>query len=284
MKKLALTVALLALWAIQVVHAAEFFCPSGDVTCLIAAINEANALPGEHVINLEPGSYMLQTVDNGPPFDGIGLPVITSSIRINGSADDPRTVIERDPAAPPFGIFQITVSGELTLDGVTIKRGSSGTIRNSGLTTLQDSIVTESGGGDSGSGAIINGGTLRVIRTIISNNGGREGGAILNGSIGNLTLEPILVVENSTIARNGSVVGGGIFNLGSLIVKNSATFLTAQIAARQARASSTVEAQHKSSIRQSQKTEQGQVVQAYPIAAACSLRTARFGRIWRALR
>jgi hypothetical protein len=28
--------------ALEVVHAAEFFCPSGDVTCLIAAITEAN--------------------------------------------------------------------------------------------------------------------------------------------------------------------------------------------------------------------------------------------------
>ena len=64
MKKLALTVTLLALWAIEPVHAAEFFCPSGDVTCLIAAINNANGMPGAHVINLEPGSYTLQVVDN----------------------------------------------------------------------------------------------------------------------------------------------------------------------------------------------------------------------------
>ena len=65
MKKFALTVTLLGLWAIKPVHAAEFFCSSGDVSCLIDAINSANGMPGEHIINLEPGSYTLQTIDNG---------------------------------------------------------------------------------------------------------------------------------------------------------------------------------------------------------------------------
>ena len=46
------------------IDAAEFFCQSSNVTCLITAINDANGLPGEHVINLEPGSYTLQSVDN----------------------------------------------------------------------------------------------------------------------------------------------------------------------------------------------------------------------------
>ena len=108
---------------LESVHAAEFFCPSGDVTCLIATINEANGMPGEHVINLEPGSYTLQTVDNGPPFDGNGLPVITSSIRIQATAEDLPTVIERDLNAPAFRIFEVSAGGNLTLDGVTVQRG-----------------------------------------------------------------------------------------------------------------------------------------------------------------
>jgi hypothetical protein len=76
----------------QVTEAAEFFCFSGDVTCLIAAINNANGMPGAHVINLEPGSYTLQTIDNGQSVNANGLPVIRSSIRIHGSADDLPTV------------------------------------------------------------------------------------------------------------------------------------------------------------------------------------------------
>jgi hypothetical protein len=69
MKKFALTVTLLALWAIKVAHAAEFFCSSGDVSCLIAAINAANQNGQENTIDLEAGIYRLTTVDN---FDDDG--------------------------------------------------------------------------------------------------------------------------------------------------------------------------------------------------------------------
>ena len=55
----------LILGSLQPVSAADFFCASGNVTCLIASINSANGMPGKHIINLEPGIYTLQTVDNG---------------------------------------------------------------------------------------------------------------------------------------------------------------------------------------------------------------------------
>jgi hypothetical protein len=202
---------------IQLADAAEFFCPSGDVTCLIAAINEANGMPGEHVINLEPGRYTLQTVDNPGASGGNGLPVIMRSIRIQGSDDDLPSIIERDFDAPPFRIFQVSVTGQLALAGVTIQGGVTGgggaAILNGGVITLQDSIVTDSQ--TQFNGAILNQGTLRVIRSIIADNfGGHVGGGINN--VGDA------LVENSTIARNSSADGGGIFNFGSLIVKNSA--------------------------------------------------------------
>jgi hypothetical protein len=197
-----------------ITHAAEFFCYSGNVTCLIAAINEANGMPGEHVINLEPGSYTLQAVDNGQPFFGNGLPVITNSIRIHATTEDLPTVIERDLNAPQFNIFEVSALGKLTLDGVTVQRGRAA-ILNSGITSLEDSVIRNSV--TDFFGAIDNGGTLRVIRSVISDNlGGHMGGGIHNTAGGNV------LVENSTIARNGSADGGGIFNRGSLILKNSA--------------------------------------------------------------
>jgi len=125
MKKFALAVAVLALWAIEPVHAAEFFCPSGDVTCLIAAINNANGMPGAHVINLDPGSYTLQTVGD-PNGRRVGLPTITGSMRIQATADEPPTVIERDPAgATIFNILTVSATGELTLSGLTVQRSNS---------------------------------------------------------------------------------------------------------------------------------------------------------------
>jgi hypothetical protein len=42
MKKLALVFTFTMLWGLRVVHAADFFCGSGNVTCLIAAINTSN--------------------------------------------------------------------------------------------------------------------------------------------------------------------------------------------------------------------------------------------------
>jgi hypothetical protein len=110
----------LILGTLESVHADEFFCPSGDVSCLIAKINSANGMPGEHVINLKPGSYILQTIDNGVN----GLPVISGSIRIQATAEELPTVIERDPNAPAFRIFQVALGGELTLAGVTVQRGA----------------------------------------------------------------------------------------------------------------------------------------------------------------
>lgn len=214
-----LVVLMLAIsWPIESLQAAEFFCPSGNVACLIAAINEANGMPGEHVINLEPGTYTLEGIDNGEPFGNAnGLPVIGRSIRIRGSAEDLPTVIERNLNAPRFRIFEVAAGGELTLDDLTIQRGAllsgAAAILNRGLTSLQDTIVTDSN--TDFDGAIQNIGTLRVIRSIISDNfGGHVGGGIQNrGS---------LLVENSTIAHNASADGGGIFNLGSLVIRNSA--------------------------------------------------------------
>ena len=218
----------LILWTFEAVHAGDFFCPSGNVTCLIASINTANGLPGTHTINLEPGTYTLQTIDNGDlacdnglcTFDPNGLPVISGSIRIQGSADDAPTVIERDPGAPSFRIFQVSIGGELVLDGMTIQRGGGPNliigpaIVNHGVTSLWNSIVTEMRGEG---GAILNDGTLNVFRSLITDNFmGHVSGGILNEAEGNL------FVENSTIARNASDGAGGIGNEGSLVVRNSA--------------------------------------------------------------
>ena len=208
----------LTLAAVQLAEATESFCASGDVTCLIAAINEANGTPGEHVINLEPGSYRLQTVDNVGVGANNGLPVVASSIRIQAAAEDLPTIIERTPNAPGFRIFQVSAGGELHLDGITVQRGTAqfGTaIFNSGVTSLHNSVVRNSGAAFAG--AIVNAGSLRVIKSKISDNrGGFEGGGIVNLATGDL------LVENSTIENNFSQTAGGILNQGTMVVKNSA--------------------------------------------------------------
>ncbi len=204
------------LGVLEPVRAAEFFCASGNVTCLIAAINNANGRPGDHVISLEPGIYTLQAVDN--TTDGAnGLPSIMRSIHIQASADDPPTVIERDPAATTsFRIFHISTGGNLTLSGLTVQRGGfilGPAILNFGVTSLQDSIVTNNIGDE---GAINNLGTLNVFKSVITDNGSaNSAGGILNETAGTAR------IEFSTIAYNGADGSGGIFNRGAMVVRNS---------------------------------------------------------------
>jgi hypothetical protein len=207
----------LILGTLESVHATDFFCPSGDVSCLIADIKGANGMPGQHVINLAPGIYTLQAVDN--MTDGAnGLPSITGSILIQASADDPPTVIERDPGAQFFRIFHVSAGGELSLEGVTVQRGAiivvgGPAMFNRGVISLQDSVVTDNIGD---SGAINNVGTLNLFRTIVTDNStGHEAGGILN-ELGGTAL-----IESSTIAHNDTDGSGGILNRGAMVVRNS---------------------------------------------------------------
>ena len=103
MKKFSLTVTLFALWGIGLAHAAEFFCASGDVTCLIAAINKANQNGKNNTINLEAGEYTLTTVDNVTEGAN-GLPSITGTMTIQGPEGTGST-IERDPGAVQVSFF-----------------------------------------------------------------------------------------------------------------------------------------------------------------------------------
>jgi len=97
------------------------------------------------------------------------------SIQIQTSADDPPTVIERDPgASQSFRLFHVSTGGDLSLEGLTVQKGGStfspfpgSAIFNLGVTSLQNSIITENSGE---AGAIFNSGALNVFRSIITDN------------------------------------------------------------------------------------------------------------------
>src|SRR5262249_37153009 len=143
------------LGALESIYAAQFFCSSGNVTCLIAAINQANKHPGADTINLAPGTYTLTSADN----DQNGLPIITGKITINGE-DAATTIIERDLGAPGFRIFAVAVNGKLTLNGLAVVGGG------------QIGLFGTVGGG------ISNEGSLTINRSTIKSNGGASGGGI----------------------------------------------------------------------------------------------------------
>jgi Right handed beta helix region len=259
MKKFALTVTLLGLWAIKSAHAAEFFCSadpsgSGDVSCLIASINDANQTSEEDTINLAAGTYTLTSIDNSPglPSSHNGLPRIVSAMIINGESAE-TTIIERDPGAPLFRIFDVTDSGKLILNGLTMREGFSVSggagIQNAGTLTVNDSIIernltfssgagilntgiltisgtipTENGGGVFGGGGIFNSGVASIMSSSITHNASAAGGGLLNSGSESQLLPRgpgIVTIRNSTISDNRGESGVGVDNRGDMTITNS---------------------------------------------------------------
>jgi hypothetical protein len=228
----------LALLAVpRLVQAKIFHCSAGDVPCLIAAINAANANGETNTIRLKAGTYTLTAVDN----DLNGLPVITSTLAITGRGAE-TTIIERDPSAPPFRVLAVAATGTLTLKRLTLRGGGGGTfpstfagagagINNSGTLTLSHCVLTDNrvfgrppdGGGG---GGISNSGTLTLSHCLLTDN--RILGAGEDGGGGGLRNEPggLVTIAHTTFAQNfdGDGGGGGIRNRGTVIIAHT-TFI-----------------------------------------------------------
>jgi hypothetical protein len=223
-------------------------CASGDVECLINAINDANASEGDDVITLAPGVYSLTKKDNDTDGPN-GLPSITSNITINGNgASIEGTASYEDP----YRIFHVAAGGRLELNDVTVAKGfiseccngetfgggiyvrpdgeavlnhstvrdnvgdAGAGIHNRGTMQINNSAV-RSNGGYSGSGGVFNEGTMEINNSTISDNYGDFGGAGI-GNVGQLT------VNDSDISRNEAEGTGGIYNAeGGLVVLNNTT-------------------------------------------------------------
>lgn len=194
---------------------AVFNVSSGDVAGLIAAINAANGNGEENTIILEAGTYTLTVVDNNT--DGpTGLPSITDIQTIHG-AGAATTIIERDDSAPLFRIFHIAVSGELTLDRLTVRGGRGGAvgagILNQGKLIVAHSILAENRGSTFG-GGILNTGTTIITHSSVTGNVARQGGGMSNAGT--------VSIDNSAFTDNSSTSGaGGLHNSGKVIITNS---------------------------------------------------------------
>lgn len=194
MRKLALfAVVLMSLGATG--YSADFFCASGNVGCLLSAIDVANANGEDNSIFLEAGAYTFHTASAAD--SATALPPIKGRIRIAGPEGIGST-IERDPAAPLFRLFSIATGGNVALDWLGIRNGSSNNI-NCG-------------------GAILNNGNLKINRSAIYSNRTRDssGGAIC--SLGTLSVTHVAFYDNTAILN----AGGAIFSSGSLFVEDSA--------------------------------------------------------------
>jgi hypothetical protein len=191
--------------------------PSGytaaSVAALIADLNDANASGGSNTIVLAANTTFDLTTVNNTTNGANGLPVIAKNdnLTISGQGGD---ILQRDPAAPAFRLFDVASGGSLTLTDLTVQNG----------------LAFGSGSSAEG-GAIYNQGSLAVNGATVQNNTaeGSNGtyGQISNDNAGKSTLNgndaaggaiwsnSTLTMGSGTVLQSNQAVGGhGITNGG----------------------------------------------------------------------
>jgi chitodextrinase len=186
--------------------AATVPCTASDLISAIAAANGSGS-----TVTLTSGCvYTLTAVNNTTDGGGVGLPVISGNVTVQGNG----ATITRSTASgtPVFRIFDVSSSGSLTLSSLTVSNGlanngqqGGGGIFNHGALTISGSTFTGNSApatsGTSG-GGINNSGTLNVTTSTFTGNTGQEGGAIFNQATATIT--------NNTFSNNtGTIYGGG---------------------------------------------------------------------------
>ncbi|TVQ54815.1 MAG: DUF4114 domain-containing protein, partial [Spirulina sp. DLM2.Bin59] len=173
---------------------------AGNVTELIAAINQANANPGLDTITLTSTTFNLTSIafdDFG--FGPTGLPLITDDLIIRGGNTTTKSTIQRADGTPDFRILAIQNvpdnQVDLTLENLIIRNGRA---------TGQNPF------GDDGGGILNVGGNLTIRNSEIRDNLAHDdGGGILN--VGTREHVAKLTMENS-IVTNNRVSGEGVGN------------------------------------------------------------------------
>ena len=197
-------------------------CTASALTLAIATANSTNG-----TVTLTSGcTYTLTAINNTTDNGGVGLPVITGTVTIQGSG----AIIARSTAfgTPVFRIFDVASSGSLTLNSVTISNGlanngqqGGGGIRSHGNLTITGSTFTSnsapSSSGTSG-GAINNSGTLNLSTSTFTGNSAQEGGGVFN--------QKTATVTSDTFANNTATIygGGALLNAAGTMTVSGSTF------------------------------------------------------------
>ena len=98
-------------------------CAAWEEVCTLrAAIQEANALGGSHVITLPPGTYRLMISGRGELEARSGDLNVVANITINGAVSA-TTIID---GAGLDRVFHVRNRGTLTLNDITVQHGHAG--------------------------------------------------------------------------------------------------------------------------------------------------------------
>jgi predicted outer membrane repeat protein len=198
---LALGCIALAAWSSSAHGATLSVCKSGcPYTSIQAAINSANA---NDVIQVGAGTF----------FENI---VISKSLTILGAGEDDTVIDGSFKGAVITELFGATT---LSIVGVTVTHGSQGGIVVSNEKfTLKNSTVAS----NFGPGVLLSSVNTTISGSMITHNENRSGSVTVNGvsigangggigTLGDLGLQAYITIENSSILRNTSPSGGGIF-------------------------------------------------------------------------
>jgi CSLREA domain-containing protein len=176
-------------------------CAAADGSCTLrAAVQEANALKGEHAITLPSGTYSV-------PMNELSVTDATTRLTITGSGARTTTITRGGVGR----VFSLT-AGELHVTDVTVTNGSGCFRATRGRLTLTRVVVTACGGtGVTAFEDVFSGGavTLDITDSAITNNttGSDGGGLFIVNSV-------TATVTRTTIAGNSAGRGAGVFVLG----------------------------------------------------------------------
>jgi hypothetical protein len=194
-------------------------------TALVAAVTAANAAGGG-TITLTVGCTYTLTASHGD--DGVngpdGLPIITTPITFSGNAD----IITRASTAAAFRIAQVTATGALTLNAVTVSGGDAtsalddngGGILSFGAVTLTGSQLSANAAGGLG-GALYGSGAASAstfTSSTVKNNTAHQGAGLA-------VVHATFTTTSTVITGNAStVIPGGIY-----FVAGTATLTTTSV-------------------------------------------------------
>lgn len=207
---------------------ADGVCDTGTGACTLrAAIQQANALSDDVIIQLPAGTYELSLSGAGEDAAATGDLDINKpqgTVVISGQTGGD-VVIRWSAAATPDRIFEINQGAQVELVRVTLSGGAppdgdGGAILNNGTLALTDVVVGQSQAPGRG-GGIFNSGTLQLFtdRTgtlIQGNQAGMDGGGVANATGAIAELHRVTVQGNVA-----SQDGGGIFNQGTLTITDA---------------------------------------------------------------
>jgi hypothetical protein len=225
-------------WAVTTINVAagEVLVDAGNGRCsLREAIANANAgtdvsggdctagTGGPDSISLAAGSiYNLPDIATShADYGDSGLPAITSAITILGNGATIQRSTDLFSSSPctdstsSFRIFFVDLSGDLTLENLTLRNGcadfsiatgAGGAIFNRGVVTLNECTVSNNEANVS-AGAIQNDGMLTLSRSTIAGND------VLVGAGGGIVNTGVFTALQSTISNNDTPgAGGAVYN------------------------------------------------------------------------